>query len=482
MKRNLLNLVLGGMLLLTVGACKDSTTDLDPNVDQTQGDNFAIPDWTDASHSNKVEPNYAVVFPQNTVNTIEIAMSKQDWATVKADMKIRTGNDFGAGGTGGGANPPMGGGGANPPAGGGLDLVVGDPVYVPVSFKFNGKSWYRVGFRLKGNSSLSNAWRSGNYKLPFKLQFDEYEDKYKQINDQRFYGFKEFSMSSGFNDQSLIREKVTPDIFRMAGIPAPQTAFYRVVIDFGDGPKYCGVYTMVEVIDDSMVKNQYGEKKGNIYKPEGTGATFVENGFNQAHFEKKTNEDKADWSDITAIFAALHSKDRTNNAAQWRTNVEKVFNTNQFLKWLAANTTLQNWDTYGAMSHNYYLYNSPTQRMVWIPWDNNEALKAQNRALSLSMSEVKASWPLIRYLLDDPTYLAIYKSHMRSFSEGVFTPQRMNELFERNHSLIAPFAVGANGEQKSYTYLTSATTFTNELSALKQHVATRNQVVNDFLK
>jgi hypothetical protein len=98
------------------------------------------------------------------------------------------------------------------------------------------------------------------------------------------------------------------------------------------------------------------------------------------------------------------------------------------------------------------------------------------------MSEVKASWPLIRYLLDDPTYLAIYKAHMRSFSEGVFTPQRMNELFERNHSLIAPFAVGANGEQKSYTYLTSATTFTNELSALKQHVATRNQVVNDFLK
>lgn len=479
MKKNLLALILLPALVLT--SCKDSAPDLDPNVDQTQGDNFAIPDWTDASHSNKVDPNYSIVFAQDAVNTLDIAISKEDWAKIKADMKTRTGNDFGAGGTmpGGGAPPAGGGGGGNPPGGGAVDLVSGDPIYVPASLKYKGKSWYRVGFRLKGNSSLSNAWRSGNFKLPFKLQFDEYEDQYPQINDQRFYGFKEFSMSPGFMDQSLIREKVTPEIFRMAGIPAPQTAFYRVNIDFGDGPKYCGVYTMVEVIDDSMVKTQYGEKKGNIYKPEGAGATFAENAFNQAHFEKKTNEDKADWSDITAIFTALHSKDRTTNPAQWRANLEKVFNADQFLKWLAVNTTLQNWDTYGVMTHNYYLYNSPTQRMVWIPWDNNEALKSQNRALSLAMSEVKSSWPLIRYLLDDATYLAAYKSHMRAFNDNVFTPQRMNELYERNHGLISQYA---STEQKGYTYLTSSATFSSELSVLKQHVVGRNQAVKDFLK
>ncbi|MES2340275.1 MAG: CotH kinase family protein, partial [Pseudomonadota bacterium] len=45
-------------------------------------------------------------------------------------------------------------------------------------------------------------------------------------------------------------------ILRMAGVPAAQTAFYRVFIDFGAGLKYCGVYTMVEVIDDTMVKDQ----------------------------------------------------------------------------------------------------------------------------------------------------------------------------------------------------------------------------------
>ena len=64
------------------------------------------------------------------------------------------------------------------------------------------------------------------------------------------------------------------------------------------------------------------------------------------------------------------------DAEAWRTSLEQVFNTDQFLKWLAVNTTIQNWDTYGRMTHNYYLYNNPqNNQLTWIPWDNNEALQ-----------------------------------------------------------------------------------------------------------
>ena len=62
-----------------------------------------------------------------------------------------------------------------------------------------------------------------------------------------------------------------------------------------------------------------------------------------------------------------------------------------FLRWLAVNTVIQNWDTYGKMTHNYYLYNHTTGKgLTWIPWDNNEALQSgkQGGALSLSMEEV----------------------------------------------------------------------------------------------
>jgi spore coat protein H len=119
------------------------------------------PDWTDESHSNNVDPNYDVVFTQNSVNTLEITMTSSNWSAIQKDMVAKFGAAFGSG---------------NVQGGGGAVFATAEPDYVPVSFKFNGIEWYNVGFRLKGNSTLSNAWRNGNYKLPFRLNFDEYED------------------------------------------------------------------------------------------------------------------------------------------------------------------------------------------------------------------------------------------------------------------------------------------------------------------
>lgn len=119
---------------------------------------------------------------------------------------------------------------------------------------------------------------------------------------------------------------------------------------------------MVEVIDDTMVKSQFGEDKGNVYKPE---STFQQ--FNVRQFEKKNNKKQANYSDVAAFVAALNDSIRLTQPAQWRANLEKVFNVSHFLKYLAINNVVSNWDTYGAMAHNFYLYNSPTKKLTWIP-------------------------------------------------------------------------------------------------------------------
>ncbi|CAH0995907.1 hypothetical protein EMA8858_02035 [Emticicia aquatica] len=482
-----------------------------------------LTDWTEATHG-KTDPNYDMVFPQDKINTLEITLTSENWAAIRADMVTKAGNDFGVGGNqagggqagGGGATLPtggqMGGGtpptginvdslraamGGNPPTGGGgaaggggaLDIIPGDPIYVPSSVKFNGKEWYKVGFRLKGNSSLSQAWSAGIYKLPFKLQFDEFEDTNPEITDQRFYGFKEFSMSPGQGDASLMRDKVVADLFRSAGVPAARTSFYKIYINFGDGLKYCGVYTMVEVIDDTMIKDQFGEDKGNIYKPESTFQSFL-----QTNFEKKNNEDAADWSDVQAIITALNATNRTSNAAAWRTNLEKTFNVDHFLKVLAINNTIVNWDAYGAMAHNYYLYTpSNTKKVTWIPWDFNLSMTSSNaagnttqqgggggmRGVSLEMTEVAASWPLIRYLADDATYYAKYKSYVKDFNDNYFTSAKMNAIFDKNYNLISSSVMQ---EVAPYSYLSNTATFTSAITQLKAHVVTRNQAVATFLK
>jgi spore coat protein H len=427
------------------------------------------PDWTDATHGN-VAPDYSVVFPQNSVNRIEITLGADKWAAIRANMTALFGFDFGAGGAG--------------------PFPSQETSYVDCSLKFDGKTWKNVGFRLKGNSTLSSAWRNGIYKLPFRLNFDEFEDQYPGILNQHFYGFEELSFSPGIKDASLMREKITADLFRNAGIPAAQTAFYAVYVDIGTGLKYWGLYCGIELPDDNMIKSQFGEESGNMYKPESRLGGFV-----MSEFEKKNNETAADYSDVQSFIQALTSPNRTTNPALWRQNLETVFNMDHFLKWLAVNNTLVNWDTYGLMAHNYYLYNHSINKLTWIPWDNNEALTrspgitgtvgppgpGSSNALSLTMNEVSGSWPLIRYVADDAVYFQRYKDLLKDYKNNNFNVVAIQGMIDNYYTMISPYVIGANGEQPGYTHLTSSAAFTNEKTNLKTHIQNRWTLVNSFV-
>ena len=449
-------IIYGWLLLLVLGiSCEEPTEQLiiDEDVNPI--------DWTDLTHGNKVDPDYDAIFPQNRVNTLEIILGSANWQGIKTNMKDLFGYDFGS---------------LSAPSNG---IPASEPQYVPVSVKFNGKEWYKVGFRLKGNSTLGSSWRNGIYKLPFRLNFDRFEDAYPQLKNQRMYGFKELSMSPGAMDPSLLREKVGSDIFRMAGIPSARTAFYKVYIDFGAGLKYCGVYTMVEVVDDTMIKEQFGSDTGNLYKPESTFVSFVLN-----KFEKKNNETENNYDDVVSLINTLHSSLRLQNPEQWRTSLESIFDVDHFMKWLAINTAMQNWDTYGRMAHNYYLYNDPANGLTWIPWDNNESLSNRgNTTLTIGLETVTNQWPLIRYLMDDEVYAARYREHMQQFLNEVFTTTTIYELLDKHYDLISPFVVGPQEtESGKYSQLPNTNAFTTAQTTLKQHVATRIQVATEYLQ
>jgi hypothetical protein len=453
------------ILAAVLPACEKEI--VDPSQNAVSESALTTADWSEASHGNGADPNYLVVFPQDKVNTLEIAMTAADWQSILANMQALYGYGFGSGGNQqpGGTFPSQ------------------EPDYVAVSVTFNGKEWYKVGFRLKGNSTLSRSWRQGIYKLPFRLNFDRFEDEFPEISNQRFYGFKELSLSCGANDNSLLREKIGSDIFRAAGVPCAQTAFYKVFIDFGSGSKYCGIYTVVEVVDDTLIKNQFGSDDGNIYKPESSFRSFI-----MPQFEKKNNEEVNDYSDVQQTISILNSGIRSMDPPQWRTSLSSVFNTGHFLKWLAVNTTIVSWDTYGRMAHNYYLYNLPGKGLTWIPWDNNECMLDRqagpggSATVTLPLDGVTDAWPLIRYLADDPVYYQLYKDHVKVFAEDIFLPLEINAELDRYHNLIAPYVIGPEmTETGKYTQLTSPSGFTSEWAALKNHVVARRQAALDFV-
>ena len=128
-------------------------------------------------------------------------------------------------------------------------------------------------------------------------------------------------------------------------------------------------------MDDSVITTQYNDDSGNLYKPEGSGASFASGTFLTSDMNKKNNESENDYSDVQSLYELINNPKRENDHESWKADLEKVFDVPIFLKWLAANTVMQNWDTYGVMTHNYYLYHNPeTEKLEWIPWDGNEAL------------------------------------------------------------------------------------------------------------
>jgi len=149
-----------------------------------------------------------------------------------------------------------------------------------------------------------------------------------------------------------------------------------------------------------------------------------------------------------------------------------------FLKYLAVNNTIQNWDTYGKMTHNYYLYNDPADGLIkWIVWDNNEAfqLGKQGGAVSFGMSEVGIDWPLMNFLIADPVYEAQYKNHIKSFIEGPFAVAEMSTYYENGRTLLE---TSAANERTGYSFVNG--TFQNAVTTLVTHNNTRVTLAADY--
>ncbi len=122
------------------------------------------------------------------------------------------------------------------------------------------------------------------------------------------------------------------------------------------------------------------------------------------------------------------------------------------------------------------MYNdSSTGQLTWIPWDYNEALKsggAGTRAtLSLSLDEVDESWPLIRYLLDQPAYYAQYVSYVEQTATEAFAPETMTAVYQTYVELIRPYVTTELPES----------TFDAAIDELVAHVNGRYDVVTEFV-
>ena len=161
---------------------------------------------------------------------------------------------------------------------------------------------------------------------------------------------------------------------------------------------------------------------------------------------------------------------------------------------------MTNWDSYGWMTHNYYLYADPSDgRIKWIPWDLNESLITHGGgpggggpgggggadSASVLLDDMGAEWPMIRRLLDDEVYAAAYRQKLLDLQSGAFELNSTIALADSYHELIAPYVVGSEGERAGYTFLGSDSDFESSVhggpDALAEHITARHSAVSDAL-
>ncbi len=476
-KNKLIYLLTHAMLLLIcLSFLSCSTSILDPSDSDDEADESDIyyseltstSDWSEETHEklskSEISDNIDDIFDTTTVQKIRIVIESDNWELMNEnleDLKDELGHstDFNS---------------------------IDNPFFVPCEFFYspdgsdeNEIEWYKVGIRFKGNSSLYNAQSS---KLPFKLDFDEFEDVYEDIDNQRFYGFKQLNLKNNYQDSSEMHEVVASQLFQDFGLVSAHSSFYELYLNVDGGDEdddiYYGLYTLVEEVDDTVIKTQYADDDGNLYKPEDDAATFASGTYDEDEYGLKTDDDET-YEDISTLYDAINDTDST----EWKSNLEAIFDVDTFLKWLAANSVMQNWDTYGVMPHNFFLYDNPdTNKFEWIPWDNNEALVSNNRCLDLDMEDItideinEYNWPLIRYILDDSDYETTYKDYVEEFATSYFNATYLNPIFTTYKSLISD---SVSSEEYGYTF-TSESEFTAAVETLKEHTTERNTAALEY--
>jgi spore coat protein CotH len=320
-------------------------------------------------------------------------------------------------------------------------------MWVPATIRFGDQEWPHVGVRYKGASSLLQPWIRGEMKLPLKLDFDQFEDDYPEIDNQRFFGFKELSLANNHRDPAGMRDILVYELLAAAGLPSLHAAPYEVVLDYGEGPVRLGLYTAVEVVDETGVTSTFGSDDGNIYEAEGPGASLAADlaADLEESFQKKNNEEREDWSDIWTLYDVLHDPKRTTDPEAWRADLAASFDVDGFLAWLGLAAVVGHVDTYGFAPHNFYLYHDPaTDRLTWFSWDHNQTFQPELRPHPrLDKANATANWPLIRYLLDDPVYWNRYVELLAENFAGPLAPDAVLARIRAHAAVIEPFATRA---------------------------------------
>jgi len=309
---------------------------------------------------------------------------------------------------------------------------------VKATVEFDGQTLEEVGLRYKGNSTFMASRNTP--KKSFKLDFNQF------VKKQKFLGLTKLNLNNNALDPSQIREAVSYEIFRQAGVPAPRTAFARVYLTVAgeQDKKYLGMYTVVEQVDEKFLQNHFASKDGLLLKPERIGE-LPYYGEDWSKYAKPYDAKNDGTPAATKRFIALAKLVNSGTDAEFREQIRSFINVNAFARFLALNGLMVNMDSILAMGQNYYIYHDAAEdQFHWIPWDLNMSFGgfpsgSPEQMMNLSIAHPHAGkHALIDRLLAVPEIKKAYLEQVRELTAQVFTMANVNAIIEKVKATVRP--------------------------------------------
>ena len=304
--------------------------------------------------------------------------------------------------------------------------------------KINGETLNPVGVRYKGNASYNLM--HGSLKRNLKIKIDWTDD------DQHYSGVKTLNMNAGGLDPTKLRDALGYAVFRKGGVPAPRTTFAELTLTVPG--KYdrepLGLYTVVEQVNKSFLKDRFSSKKGLLLKPQGV-LSVEYHGDDWSDYESRYRPDDKPLlaqSERLIEFARLVNR---SDDSRFRNAIESYLEVDGFLRFIAVNALIVNLDTVLAMPQNYYLYLNPiNDKFVFFPWDLDISFAGwplggppeKQMDLSLAHPHSSQGHKLIDRLFAIDQYKLRYDRILSDFVKGFFSKEQLLQGIDEMDNVI----------------------------------------------